>query len=244
MPGTFDRAIQPGSPTQSIDVQVAKRQHERYCAALESAGLELTSIEPDDRYPDCCYVEDTAVVVGEKAIVAAMAAPSRRGEAAAVEEELRDHKEVHHISPPATLDGGDVLRIGQRIFVGLTRRTNQLAADQLRGVLEPDGYEVVQVAVRDVLHLKSACTHVGEDVILFLPGHLDKKPFARYRRNIVPADEAHAANCLSVNGRVLIPTHAPRTRAQIEALGFQTMELEISESRKAAGLLTCSSIIF
>jgi dimethylargininase len=243
VPSTFDQAIAPGTPAQPIDVRLAREQHLRYCSTLRGAGLALIKIESDDRFPDCVFIEDTAVVVVGKAIIAEMAAETRRGETDAVEQRLGEFLDIHYIEPPATLDGGDVLRIDTRIFVGLSKRTNRQAADQLAAILEPDGFDIVRVPVHHVLHLKSACTHVGEDVILLRPGYLDEAAFDSYRTIIVPESEPHAANCLSINGRVLIPTGAPRTRDMLSEYGCTTVELEISESRKAAGLLTCSSII-
>ena len=243
VPSTFDQAITPSAPAQPIDVRLAREQHLRYCSALKGVGLGLIRIESDDRFPDCVFVEDTAVIVGGKAVIAAMAAETRRGETDAVEQRLSEFLEIDYIEPPATLDGGDVLRIDTRVFVGLSERTNPEAANQLAAILKPDGFDIVPVPVHHVLHLKSACTHVGEDLILLRPGYLDEAAFDAYRTIIVPDSEPHAANCVSINGRVLIPTGAPRTRAMLKEHGFTTIEVEISESRKAAGLLTCSSII-
>ncbi len=244
VPSTFEQAITPHTPAAPIDVALAQEQHSRYCEALESLGLSLTRIEADDRYPDCCFVEDTALVIGERAIIAAPGAESRRGETAAVEEQLRAYKELHHIREPATLDGGDVLRIDDTLYVGLTQRTNAHAADQLREILSNDGYAIRPVEVSGILHLKSASTHLGGDTIVYLPGHVAETVFAGYRRITVPPHEAHAANCLSINGVVLLPAGAPETRARIEEAGYETLEVNISESHKAGGGLTCSSIIF
>jgi dimethylargininase len=243
LPDTFDRAIQPSAAAPSIDVELAREQHRLYCRALEHAGLSLIRLAADDRFPDCCYVEDTAIVVGEKAVIAAPGAASRRGETVAVEAALRDYKQLHRIEAPATLDGGDVLSIDKRIYVGLSGRTNEGSVEQLEAILSRGTYEIIPVEVHDILHLKSACTHLGGDVITWLSGHLDDHAFARYTKIVVPAEEAHAANCLSVNGVVLVPAGAPSTRAKIEEAGFETIELDISESRKAGGGLTCSSII-
>ena len=189
-------------------------------------------------------MEDTAVVVGPKAIIANTAAPTRRGEEAAVREVLRAYKEVHDLTPPATLDGGDVLRIGETLYVGLSSRTNVEAAEQLEALVAPEGYGVTTIAVREILHLKSACTYLGGTIVVYLPRHLDERAFLDYRRITVPQEEAHAANCLSVNGAVLIPAGVHRTRKAIEAAGFETLEVEIGEAMKAGGGLTCSSILF
>ena len=244
VPNTFHLAIRPDGSAQPIDVRLAEIQHEAYCRALSSTGLDLIRIDADDRYPDCCYVEDTAIVVGDKAFIAPMAAESRRGESDAVEAKLGEFKHVHHLVPPAMLDGGDVLQIDRLVFVGLSQRSNGLAVDQLRTALRPEDYEVIPVNVRGILHLKSACTYLGGNTVVMLAGHLDEQPFESFRKVSVPPEEAYAANCLAINGVVLIPAGAPETRARIEEIGFETEEIDISESRKAAGGLTCSSIVF
>ena len=241
---SFDHAIRPHGSGAEIDVGLAREQHRRYCAALETLGLSLIEIEADDRFPDCCYVEDTALVFEQLAIVTIPGAESRRGETVAVEAVLGDYRPIHRLKAPATLDGGDVLRIGDRIFVGLSERTMGTAVGQLARVLTDYGFDITPVEVRDVLHLKTACTYLGNDTITVLAGHLDSRAFGPYRQIPIPADEAHAANCLSLNGAVLVPAGAPATRKMIEAAGFETVELDISESRKAGGGLTCSSLIF
>jgi dimethylargininase len=244
VPGTFDRAIAPAIPAEPIDVERARQQHRRYCQVLEGLGLTLIRIEADDRFPDCCFVEDAALLIGKKVIITVPGAEARRGEVIAVEDRLREYGEVHRIQSPATLDGGDVLEIADSVYVGLSRRTNVHALEQFRAILGHDGYRIVSVNVRDVLHLKSACTYLGGDVVVWLHGHLDQPGFARFQKITVPRAEAHAANCLSVNGTVLVASGAPQTRARIEDAGFSTIELQMSELWKAGGGLTCSSIIF
>ncbi len=243
VPASFDRAVRPDESTGPIDVRLAQEQHQQYCQTLEWLGLSLIRVLSDPRFPDCCFVEDTAVVAGEKAIIATMGAATRRGESAAVEDALRQHKALHRLPDPATMDGGDVLLIGDRIFVGLSGRTNLHAADALRTALSPDGYAIIPVAVHRALHLKSVCTYLGDEIIICAPGHFDKAPFADYRRITVPQEESHAANCLALNGTVLVPSGAPNTRDRLEMAGFPTVEIEIGELRKAGAGLTCSSII-
>jgi len=244
VPDTFERAITPAPPAEPIDLERARQQHRRYCQVLEGLGLTLVRIAADDRFPDCPFVEDTALLLGEKVIITAPGAEARRGEIVAVEEALREYGEVYRIEAPATLDGGDALRIADSLYVGLSRRTNVQAVEQLRAIVGADGYRIVPVQVREVLHLKSACTHLGGDVIVWLGGHLDEPEFARFRKITVPRAEAHAANCLAVNGTVLVPAGAPQTRARIESFGFNAVEVGMSEMGKAGGGLTCSSILF
>ena len=244
VPNTFHLAIRPDGTAQPIDVRLAETQHEAYCRALSSMGLDLLRIDADDRYPDCLYVEDTAIIVGDKAFISLMAAESRRGESDAIAAKLSEFKLVHHLTPPARLDGGDVLQVDQCIYVGLSQRTNAQAIDQLRTALQPEDYEIIPVSVHGILHLKSACTYLGDGTVVMLDGHLDERPFRNFRKVPVPPAEAHAANCLALNDVVLVPAEAPETRAKIEEIGFETEEIDLSESRKAAGGLTCSSIVF
>jgi dimethylargininase len=244
VPDSFGRAIKPRGSSDLIDVERARRQHRLYCEELERTGLSLIRIAADDSYPDCCFIEDTAVVVGARAIIARPGADSRRGETAAIAHAFPTLLDVFEIQPPATLDGGDVLTIGKRLYVGMSNRTNREAVPQLQQILALEGYEVVPVEVHDALHLKSACTYLGGDTIVWRPGSIDQPPFAHLHKITVSEEERHAANCLSVNGTVLVPAGAPRTRTMIEAAGYNTVELDISESRKAAGGLTCSSIVF
>jgi dimethylargininase len=244
VPDTFDRAITPDGSTEPIDVERAREQHELYCEALEGLGLTLIRIAADDRFPDCPFVEDTALVLGDVAIITAPGAETRRGETAALVETLENRKTLHHIQPPATLDGGDVLPIDNHLYVGISRRTSSLAVEQLVQILAGTRYEIVAVPVSGILHLKSACTYLGDDVIVHLPGHLDDDVFRRYERITVPLSEAHAANCLSINGTVLVAAGALETRGLIEETGLDTLEIDISELHKAGGGLTCSSIIF
>jgi dimethylargininase len=244
VPDTFDRAITPDESTEPIDVVRAREQHERYCQALEGLGLTLIRIAADDRFPDCPFVEDAALVLDDRAIITAPGAETRRGETGAIEEALEGLKPLYHIEAPATLDGGDVLLIGHHLYTGLSDRTSPQAVEQLSRILADTRHEIIPVPVSGILHLKSACTYLGDDVIVLLPGHLDDDVFRRYKRITVPTNEAHAANCLSINGTVLVSAGAPDTLGLIEEAGFDTLEIDISESHKAGGGLTCSSIIF
>ncbi|UCG52063.1 MAG: N(G),N(G)-dimethylarginine dimethylaminohydrolase [Candidatus Latescibacterota bacterium] len=244
VPRTFDRCIRPAGPTVPIDVDLAMEQHRHYCDALESLGLELIRIEPDDRYPDCCFVEDPAVIVDGRAIVVNMGAPSRLGESVAIKEALARWKVVTEVGTPGTLDGGDVLFAGDRYFVGLTSRSNETGFVAFREIVRELGYVAESVPVKNALHLKSVCTHLGEGHLVVAPGHVDETIFCNYTLIPVSKEDEYSANCLSVNGKVLVIAGYPRTKAAIEAAGFETIELETTEFKKAGGSLTCLSIIF
>jgi dimethylargininase len=248
VPDSFDSCIK-ASAQLTIDVRLARMQHDAYRKILESLGLEVTALEADDRYPDCCFVEDAAIVAGERAILLPLGAPSRVGEEIAVGKLLARYKTVHRmaspeIDSPARMDGGDVLAVGKKLFVGLSRRTNRNAVAKLKEMLAADGYEVVAVPLRGVLHLKSACSHLGNGCVLICRGYFDENIFSAYQRIIVHPDDAYSANCLAVNGRVIVSKGFPRTRDGIEAAGFETIELDMSEFRKGGGSLTCLSIVF
>lgn len=244
---SFVDAIQPSGTAQPIDVTLAREQHDAYVAVLDAAGVRVRRIDADERYPDCCFVEDPAVVVDDLAIVCRMAASSRQGEEVAVERELSRRLAIMRMMAPANMDGGDVMRVGSRLFVGLTERTNTEAVQQLRYSLGEE-YPVTPVEVRGALHLKSACTHVGAGVILVDPESVDPDVFSEFTTVSVPADERYAANCLSVNGTVVVSAGYPRTRGMLaevgERAGFRVVELSMSEFKKAGGSLTCLSILY
>lgn len=252
VPATFPHAIPPeGSETKpasgtilEIDVALARDQHRRYCEALCELGLELIPLAADDRHPDCAFVEDTALVVEDLAIIPVMGASSRRGESKVVAEVLGSRKTLHYLRPPATLDGGDVLQVGRRIFIGRSRRTNAAAIEQLVDLLAPYDYEVLSVPVDGVLHLKAGVTRLDDERVLLRPGVLDETPLAGLRKVAVPSGEPHAANCISVGETVLVADRAPVTAANLRSDGFGVLEVDMSEFRKAGGLLTCCSILF
>jgi dimethylargininase len=152
-----------------IDFELAKRQHEEYCAALERLGVAVTLLSGNESFPDCCFVEDTAVVVDELAAICSMGAPSRRGETKLIERELSKYREISCICLPATIDGGDVLRIGKKIFVGQSSRTNAQGIEDLARLLVPLGYRVVPVRTKGSLHLKSACTAIDYETLFVNP---------------------------------------------------------------------------
>jgi dimethylargininase len=241
---TFDKCLRSSHSHGRIDVDLARRQHGAYCEVLTELGLTLIEIDPDDGFPDCCFVEDTAIVTHDKAIITCMGAESRIGEEAEVRKHLRAHKEVHEIKRPGSIDGGDVLVINDSIYIGVGQRTNDAAIEQIGSILCASGYEIVPVKISGILHLKSACTYIGNNHVVVLPGHFDQKIFSGYRAIVVPEHEAYAANCLSVNGKVLISRGYPRTKQLLEDRCFETIDLEMSEFRKGHGALTCLSKIF
>lgn len=240
VPDSYDRCIRMNR--EKIDVALAKRQHAEYCRALQKLGLNLKWIRRDDTLPDSCFVEDTAVVFNEKAVVCNMLAKSRANEVAEVAKVIGELKETYHIKPPATIDGGDVLVVEDKIFVGISRRTNLHAISQLKKILD-SRMNIVPVKVHKVLHLKSACTYLGNEVVILSRGCFDTNVLQGLEKIVVPRGEEYAADCLAINGTVLMAKGHSETKKLVEKEGFRIEELEISEFRKGDGALTCLSII-
>ncbi|HPW55837.1 MAG TPA: N(G),N(G)-dimethylarginine dimethylaminohydrolase [Thermoanaerobaculaceae bacterium] len=228
---------------EAIDVERALAQHRRYEHTLEGLGYEVLSLPAEADLPDCVFVEDTAVVVDELAVITRPGAVSRRAETAAVAEVLAQRRPLVRIEAPGTVDGGDVLRVGRRVFVGLTGRTNEDGVAQLRGALAPFGYTVTAVAVDGCLHLKSAVTQVAPDTVLLNRAWVDSSTFAGLETIDVDPAEPSAANTLMVDGAVLVAAAYPRTAARLEKAGLLLVRLDMSELAKAEGALTCCSIL-
>ena len=244
IPESFLAATVEAPPAVPIDLGLAKSQHRAYVEALSSLGLTVILLPPDHSHPDCCFVEDCVLYAGGVALVANAGAPSRRGEEKAVAAALRPYARLEPMHDPATLDGGDCLRIGERIFVGQSKRTNASGLERVREVFERAGYEVVPVPVVGSLHLKCVCSSLGEKAVLLADGTIPPDTFRGLKVVLVPQEEAYAANCLAVNDTALVARGHPETERAIRRAGLQVIALDNSEIRKADGSLTCSSVLF
>jgi dimethylargininase len=229
---------------EEIDVALAKKQHIKYCKTLLKLGLKLVRIKADNSLPDSCFVEDTAVVLDKKAIICNLKIESRSKEIVEIAKMLEKLKETHFIRPPATFDGGDVLKIEDKILVGLSARTNLQALRQIEAILKNSDLEIVPVRIHNVLHLKSACTYLGNDYVILSKGHFNTHILRDYKRIVAQKGEEYAADCLAINGTILMAKGYPKTRKLIEKEGFLVDELDMSEFRKGEGALTCLSIIY
>jgi dimethylargininase len=229
---------------EPIDLDRAVAQHAAYADLVRSLGLEVVELPADPALPDCCFVEDTAVVLDEVALLTMPGAPSRRGEVPAVEEALARFRPLERTRLPATLEGGDVLRVGHRIFVGRSERTNEAGIARLAAVAEPLGYRVLPVTVTGCLHLKSAVTALDDERLLANPAWLDPSPFAGLGIVAVDPDEPGAANVLRVGGAVVAHAGFPRTADRLDELGYTVRPLDVSEFIKAEAALTCKSLLF
>ena len=226
-----------------IDVERAIAQHDGYERLLSELGLRVVQLAEEPDLPDAVFVEDAAVVVDEIAVICRMGALSRRPETRSVGDALSEYRRLEFLTEPATLDGGDVMRIGRRVFVGASNRTNTEGVAQLRRALAPFGYKVTEVTVTGCLHLKSACAPVGPDSILVNRKLFDATPLAGFDLIDVPEPEQSAANVLSIGNAVIVPASFPETRAMLEARGFEVRSIDVSEFQKAEGGVTCKSII-
>jgi dimethylargininase len=219
-------------------------QHAAYAFLLRSLGLDVVELPADPALPDCCFVEDVAVVLDEVALLTMPGAPSRRGEIAAVEEELARFRPLERTPLPATLEGGDVLRVGRRLFVGRSPRTNEAGIARLAAVAEPLGYRVLPVTVTGCLHLKSAVTALDDERVLANPASVEMSAFTGLGVVPVAPEEPDAANVLRVSGLVVGHPGFPRTLDRLSALGYAVRLLDVSEFLKAEAALTCKSLLF
>ncbi len=227
-----------------IDVAKAIAQHKAYRDCLAELGLRVVSLPAEPELPDAVFVEDPAVVVDEVAVISIMGVPSRRPEARSLANALSRYRPITFLVDPATLDGGDVLRIGRFVFAGLSRRTNRQGITQLDDILRSYGYQVQPVEVRGCLHLKSACSYIGHDTILLNRSWIDAERFRGFQLLDVPDEEPAAANALLIKDVVIIPASFPKTRALLEERGFRVRTIDLSELQKAEAGVTCTSLIF
>jgi dimethylargininase len=229
---------------EPIDYGRAVRQHEAYCHMLRQCGADVRTLDVNRDLPDCVFIEDTAVVLDEVAVLASTGAPSRRAEPAGIEPELRKYRDVERVELPATFEGGDVLRVGRKLLVGLSSRTNAAGVEALRAIVGRYGYDVTPVPVRQCLHLKSACAALPDGRLLANPDWLDAQALRGYELVHVPEAEPDAANAALVGDSVCLPAAHPRTADLVRRLGFAVQTVDLSEFAKAEGCVTCLSLLF
>lgn len=229
---------------EEIDYEKAASQLEAYGNVLRKYGAEVVTLPGIQSYPDCCFVQDTAVVLDEVCVIASMGAPTRRGEVTEVEKVLSQYRRVEHLLLPASLDGGDVVQVGKTLFVGLSRRTNGRGIETLARIADPFGYKVVPVNVSGGLHLTTACGVVDDETLILNPRWIDACAFKGIRQLHVPDEEPWSANMIRIDEVLCIEKGAPRTVELVEPYNNKIEILDISEFRKAEGSLSCLSIIF
>lgn len=227
-----------------IELDVARRQHADYERCLERLGCELIRLPEEPDMPDAVFVEDTAVVLDEIALIARPGSASRRLEIESVAAALQPLRDVVRIVSPGVLDGGDVLVVGKDIYVGLSSRTNTQAVDQMHRWLACYGYRIRSVEVNGCLHLKSAATAVSENTLLVNPDWIDSRVFDSYEILKVHPDEAYGANGLCIGETVIYTLAFPRTAERLDKRGIRIEFVDMSELAKAEGAVTCCSLVF
>jgi len=227
----------------AIDVHRASAQHRAYCEVLSSLGARVEPVAPLPDAPDGVFVEDTAVVVDEVAVITRPGVPSRASETETTASALSAYRQLLAVSAEATLEGGDVMRVGRTLYVGRSGRTNQAGVNQLGALLAPWGYQVQGVDLDGCLHLKTACTFVPPRYVVANPDWVDPHIFTGMTLVAVADDEPFAANTLTLGGVTLVASSCPRTAAILSARGAVTRAVDLSELAKAEGALTCSSLI-
>ncbi len=228
---------------QPIDGGLAVAQHAAYEDALRRCGARVVPLPASRDLPDCVFVEDTAIVLDEIAVMMSMGAASRRDEVPAVEAALREFRGIERVQLPATIDGGDVVRSGRDVFVGLSQRTNDAGVEALRAILSPFGYSVAGVPVLRCLHLKSACSALPDGRLLVNADLIDPSPLNR-GLIAVPKAEPLAGDVLVIGDRIIVSDAFPETCALLTSLGWDVIPVSVSEFAKAEGGVTCLSLVF
>ncbi len=229
------------------DYEKALRQHDAYIEAVEACGVSVTVLEASEEFPDSCFVEDAAVCVPGCAVLANPGAPSRRGEVEGVAEALRSFyppQRILRIEAPATLEGGDVMIADGVVYVGLSGRTNAEGATRLLAILGACGLPGTPVPVTGVLHLKTGMSYLENGKLLVTEEFSEYPQFRTLDRILVPDAEAYAANCVWMNGSVIVPAGFPGIRKILEGSGYRVVTVDTSEFRKIDGGLTCLSLRF
>src|SRR5215211_2324120 len=226
-----------------IDLSLARAQHDGYVNTLRELGCKLIEIPAEPDLPDSVFVEDTAFILPEVAVITRPGADSRKPETETIIPALAPLIKLIHVCEPATIDGGDVLVLGKKIYVGLSTRSNQESINQLNEMLHEYGYSVTGVQLHDCLHLKSAVTRVDDHTLLINKNWVDTNCFADFDLIEVDPSEPYAANCLPIAGSIIFPTSFPKTRAKLEERGYKVVTVDVSELAKAEGAVTCCSLI-
>ena len=227
------------------DYNLALIQHEKYIEALISCGLDVTVLDADENYPDSTFVEDTAILTTKCAIITNPGAASRKGEVSAMAEVLKGfYQNIEKITGKGTVDGGDIMMVGNHFYIGLSGRTNREGAGQLTEILEKYGMTASTVALKKMLHLKSGLSYLDNDNLVITGEFVERPEFEKFTKLIPDEDEAYAANCVWINDRIFVAKGYTKTKQLIEEAGYKTIELDISEYRKLDGGLSCLSLRF
>jgi dimethylargininase len=229
---------------QPIDLAIARRQHAQYEALLAKLGVRVISLPAETDLPDSMFVEDPALVLDELAVIFPLGTKTRRREAASIAAALSPFRKLFYVELPGTIEGGDILRLGRKLFVGLSVRSNAEGISQLSRIVAPHGYQVIAVPMTGCLHLKSAVTALDDHTLLANRAWFDSSVVKDYQWVEVDPEEPRAGNALAIAGAIIFPASFKRTSDRIESRGFSLTSLDISELQKAESGLTCSSLLF
>ena len=227
--------------------ELALKQHDTYIEALKSCGVEVTVLEADENFPDSCFVEDTAVLTRKCAIISNPGAESRNKEVEAmipVIKKFYSEDCIEYIKAPGTLEGGDVMMVGDHFYVGRSARTNEEGIRQFIEILEKYGLTGSEVELTEVLHLKTGVNYIEKNNMLVSGEFINKPDFEKYNKYIIPAEEAYAANCIWVNDKVIVPANFPAVEKIVREAGYEVILVDTSEYRKIDGGLSCLSLRF
>jgi dimethylargininase len=227
------------------DYEKALEQHENYIQALAKCGVEVKILSKNEDFPDSTFVEDTGVLTPTFAVISNPGADSRNGEAKDMNNVIKEfYDDIRYIKAPGTLDGGDVLQIEDHFYIGISDRTNEEGADQLKKILESSDYKATIVPLKNFFHLKTGISYLGNSHIVVAGEFIDHPDFEQYEKIIVSPDEEYCANCIRVNDYVIIPKGFEKTKKKINDAGYHTIELNMSEFQKQDGGLSCLSLRF
>ena len=229
------------------DYALACKQHKEYIKALESCGVKVTVLPALDEFPDSCFVEDTAVLTKKCAIISNPGAQSRTQEAKHMVDTIKrfySEDTIEYIAAPGSMEGGDIMMVGDHFYIGLSARTNQEGADQLIAALNKYGYTGSVVKLTEVLHLKTGLAYLENNNLLVAGEFVDSPEFAKYNKIVMDAADSYSANCIWVNDKVIVPAGYPKTQEAIRAAGYEVIIVDTSEYRKIDGGLSCLSLRF
>ncbi|HUM45644.1 MAG TPA: arginine deiminase family protein [Chitinophagales bacterium] len=226
------------------DIDLALLQHRLYIDTLQRCGLNVKVLGADEAFPDSCFVEDTAVILDEAAIISRPGAPTRRGEVKSMQPELEQYRKLEFIEAPGNLEGGDVMQVNKHFFIGITARTNESGAGQLGAILEKYGYTFSLIPITAALHLKSVVNYIGNNNLLASAEMAFHPEFLNFNILTVHQEDLYAANCLYINDQLIMPKGFERVRKTLQKAGYSPLEINMSEFEKMDGGLTCLSLRF
>jgi len=230
-----------GKPDYGLTI----KQHDAYIGALRFCGVEVTVLQADERFPDSCFVEDVAVCTKKFAVITNPGASSRKGEEKVIIEVIKKfYNNLKYIKEPGTLEGGDVMMVGEHFYIGLSKRTNREGAHQLIEVLKKYGMSGSIVETSEMLHLKSGLAYLEDNILLVTGEFINNLEFKKFNKIMIKEEEIYSANCIRVNDYVLVPAGSPETKEKIKAAGFKVIVVDTSEYRKVNGGLSCLSLRF